>query len=64
MLEVINNANLVVKREDRIYKFEVDNNANLGEIHDVLHEMIDFVVQKINEVNKPKETVEEAVKEG
>lgn len=46
---------LEVKVGDRIYTFECEPNAPLGEVHDVLLNMKHFVIQKISDVDKAKE---------
>lgn len=60
MLKTI--AKLEHKIGDRIYHFICDHDAPLGEIHDALHNMKEFVVKKINEVHnaaKPEEKPKE-----
>lgn len=52
-------ALLEVKREDRIYTLSLPNNVHLGEVHDVLHEMLNFVIVKINEASKAVKPAEE-----
>lgn len=59
------NAILEIKKEDRIYTLSLPHNSPLGEIHDVLIEMKNFVVNKITEINqieKPKEMIQETQK--
>lgn len=43
------NAILEVTKEDRTYTLTLPANSMLGEVHDVLHNMLSFVLQKINE---------------
>lgn len=56
---------LEVKKEDRIYQFQLPSNCSLGEVFDVLFQMRSYVVEKISESQKadqPKEP--EQPKEG
>ena len=41
-----------IEKDNRKYIFVMDSNAPMGEIHDVLHEMKSFIIQKISEVDK------------
>ena len=44
------------EKGERVYQFMLDNDSPLGEVHDALHEMKVFVVERINEYNlKEKE---------
>jgi len=59
MAEVITQAAIVVKKEDRVYTFECANSSSLGEIYDALQEMRTYIVNRIQEVEaaqNPKET--------
>ena len=49
---------LEIIKDDRIYSLSLPQNANFGELYDVLFEMKNFVVDKINKSSiekKPKE---------
>ena len=53
-----NEAVLEIKKNDRVYRFYLDNGSPLGEVYDVLYEMRSFVFQKISEAQnqaKPEE---------
>jgi diadenosine tetraphosphate (Ap4A) HIT family hydrolase len=57
-------ANLEIKKENGVYTLLIPLNANIGELHDVLHEMKDFVINKILEVQKAaKEVKKESPKD-
>lgn len=61
MFYVENISVLEVKKNEKVYKLHLPNNTNLGELHDVLFEMREIVVSKINEIlasQKPAEKVE------
>lgn len=54
MLNMI--SKLEVKIEDRVYQLLCDNDSSLGELHDVLHKMKNFVIQRMQELeNMQKE---------
>lgn len=62
-----NNTKLSVKTGEKVYEFHCDPFSPLGEIHDALAKMKQFVVDKILEVqaNEPKVAPPpEPVKEG
>jgi hypothetical protein len=47
-----NKINLEINKEDRVYNFECDPTAPLGEIYDVLTQMKSFILEKISEAEK------------
>lgn len=49
--------------EDRVFKFECDPKAPLGEIHDALHQMKSCVVQLINDYDKKEAPSKEKCKD-
>lgn len=63
-MDVITQAALSVKKEDRIYHFYCANNANLGELYDVLNEMRAYVLQRIKDSDEASKPKEEVPKEG
>jgi len=50
---------LEVKKGENIYTFSFEPGAHAGEIHDALHEMKAFVVNKIIEVQQASKPVNE-----
>lgn len=49
---------LEIVKGERVYQFSLPSDSPLGEVHDVLFEMRNFVVNKLNEslnADKPKE---------
>ncbi len=59
-------AILEIVKEDRVYTFQLPNNAPIGEVHDVLFQMRGFVIEKMNEAmnaSKPQEVSEPENKE-
>lgn len=51
-----NETVLEVNIGDRIYKFSCSPQSPLGELHDALFQMKNFVIEKIIESNKATET--------
>lgn len=45
-------THLTIKKGERIYEFFCEGDSPLGELHDVLHEMKQHVVEKIIEQSK------------
>ena len=58
-----NIVKLEKKIGDRIYHFICDPDSPVGEIHDALHEMKDFVVNKMIEIHKGAAAQNEEKKE-
>lgn len=52
---------LEVKIADRNYEFQCDGSAPLGEIHDVLCQMKQYIVQRIVDAEKTEEVKEPEV---
>lgn len=50
---------LEVKKGENIYTFSFEPGAHAGEIHDALHEMKAFVVNKIVEVQESSKSISE-----
>lgn len=46
------NTILEVKIGERIYQFECSPESPLGELHDALHQMKSFIIQKIVDAEK------------
>jgi predicted metal-dependent hydrolase len=49
---------LEVKRDSRTYQLQLPEGCNLGEVHDVLYEMRNHIISRINDLVKqdaPKE---------
>ena len=46
---------LEIKKNERTYQLHLSSESPLGEIHDVLHEMVGFIVNTMNQRVKPKE---------
>lgn len=66
MVEVITQAMITEKVEDREYKLYCSNSADLGEIYTVLHKMSGYILHRMQEVHKaqaPQDQQEETVKE-
>jgi hypothetical protein len=59
MVEAHNKTILQVKKDERVHRYECDCNASLGELHDVMCEMLNFVINKINENRPLEKSVEE-----
>jgi hypothetical protein len=57
-----NKSVLEVTIEEKLYTFACDSDAPLGAVHDALCQMRAFVVQKIADLDKPKEPEPEAPK--
>lgn len=57
MADISSIARISVKKEERLYTFECENNSNIGEIYDVLQEMKNCIFQQIqqNEQSQKKE---------
>ena len=49
--------------EDRVFKFECDPQAPLGEIHDALQKMKGYVVQLIHDYDKKESPAKEECKD-
>lgn len=49
----------VIGQDERIYRFDCDPNAPLGEMHDALKTMMDIVIKQINDYPKEKIPLEE-----
>jgi hypothetical protein len=47
---------------ERVYQFCCDPNSPLGELHDALHAMRNFVISKMQEVDKKNEETASEVK--
>lgn len=57
MIKLITNLEII--KEGRIYSLPVPENSSLGEIHDILFEMREFISHKILEnIEKEKEAKE------
>lgn len=56
------NAKLVmeVKKGERVYQFMLANESPLGEVHDVLHEMKMFVMERLNEYSQKEKEAQAA----
>jgi len=50
-----NFTSLEHKIGERIYQFYCDPNSPLGELHDALHAMRNFVIGKMQEIDKKNE---------
>lgn len=51
-----------VKRDERIYSLEIPSGCNLGEVHDVIFAMKQWVIDQMNQVHmaeKPQEKASE-----
>lgn len=57
-----NQTILEVKKDDKIHQFICDPNSTLGEIHDALHQMLAYIIQRMQEVVPKKEQLPEEVK--
>ncbi len=44
-----------IKLNDKIYTFECQPDSPLGEVHDALQQMKAYVIERMQEANKPKE---------
>lgn len=55
-----NKITLEVQKAERAYQLLLEPNAPLGEIHDVLLEMREFVAQKIKEILDSQKPPQEA----
>lgn len=53
-----NVVKLAIKKDEKVYSFECDNNAPLGEIYDSLSEMRNYVIEIMNK-NAEKSNEEE-----
>lgn len=47
-----NNSVLEIKIGERIYQFHCSPDSPLGELHDAIHQMKSFIIQKIIDVEK------------
>lgn len=54
-----NEVCLEVKKEEKIYRFSCAPESPLGELFDALSQMRAFVIERMNEQNKPPEKKEE-----
>lgn len=48
-----------VKRVDRLYSLEIPSGCSLGEVHDVIFEMKQFVLDQMNQVHMAEKTKEQ-----
>jgi hypothetical protein len=55
-----NLVKLEKKVGERVYQMICDPDSPLGEIHDALHEMKDYVVKKMNEIHEAQKKPEDA----
>lgn len=53
-----NNTILEIKMNERNYQFQCSPDSPLGEIHDVLHQMKAFIIQKIIDAEKTEDVKE------
>ena len=53
------NAILEVKIGERIYQFQCPTDSPLGELHDALHQMKAFIIQRIVDAEKEIKPVQE-----
>ena len=47
-----NQSVIEIRRGERVYQLQLDSNSPLGEIHDVIHEMKNYIINLIMERHK------------
>jgi hypothetical protein len=55
-----NLSTLEVKIGERVYKLLCETESTWGELHDVLYQMKNFVVQRINEIHRADDASKDA----
>lgn len=52
-------AMIEIDKNEKNFRFYCDNEASLGEAYDAIRLMMEILISKMNELNKPKEEEKE-----